>query len=217
MAPFMSLPGELRTLIYDMVLFPHHSCIQIHASHPKDLLRTTLKSPIFRLCRTVRHEAFARLCESKHLQFRDYMSYKTLLQYARNIGDGAIVENNVKHIMIFVDNLAMIEGNGNFSTFNVGPFDMVEANNVFAELHALQVVRLRSIIPAVQEVAQLGLTRFCPSSSAELARKLDETMTWRFEIVQPTLMNRDAGFGETCVDTVLTRRAISGVAPRSSS
>jgi hypothetical protein len=76
MASFTSLPGEIRNHIYDLALFPHHSSIKTQASQPKDLLRTTFNSPIFRLCRTTRYEAFARLCKQKTLAFGDFTSYK---------------------------------------------------------------------------------------------------------------------------------------------
>jgi hypothetical protein len=85
MASFTSLPGEIRNHIYDLALFPHHSRIKTQASHAKDLLRTILSSPIFRLCRTTRYEAFARLCKQKTLTFGGYTSYKVRRKLSASI------------------------------------------------------------------------------------------------------------------------------------
>ncbi|KAL5428947.1 hypothetical protein PMIN06_008796 [Paraphaeosphaeria minitans] len=118
-------------------------------------------------------------------------SIQNFMQYAGNIGNGAIAKNNAWDITIFVDDLVMIEGDGNLSTFNLGPLNMVEASNFFAGFHALQVVRLYSTMPVVQEAAQQSITRVCSLRSAELAKKLDQVMTWKFEIVQSAHMKRN--------------------------
>lgn len=247
MATFISLPGEIRNHIYDLALFPHHSRVRIQASHPKDLLHTTLKSPIFRLCRTIRHEAFARLCEQKVLEFRDYMSYRVcrisgfiylgatwplkltttltgnfltkciqnFMDYAGIIGDGKVAKTNVKRITVFVHKLTMVEGDENLEACYLGWLGLLEASEVFRELHAVQVVRLQTTMSHYADLAGV----FNSPQSSELAKELDQVLVCKYEIVTQALMERDGNVDgvhlrQICADTGLTRRAIFAAAPR---
>lgn len=79
MTNFLSLPGEIRNAIYDLILFPRFPIVLIRASHVKDILSTTHKSPLYRTSRALRSEVFARLCKTKMLDFMDYKSFRVCM------------------------------------------------------------------------------------------------------------------------------------------
>ncbi|KAL1595865.1 hypothetical protein SLS60_009555 [Paraconiothyrium brasiliense] len=144
MVSFLTLPGEIRNQIYDLALFPRYCNVSISVSHPKDLLRTVFKSPIFRLCRTSRYEAFARFCKMKTLTFMTYKSYKVFVTYASTVGEGDIAEKNVKSIALMVKHLLMLDIDERVGGARevMEKWDFLDADKAFMALGALQVVRL---------------------------------------------------------------------------
>ncbi|KAJ4344768.1 uncharacterized protein N0V89_012512 [Didymosphaeria variabile] len=72
------------------------------------------------------------------------MAYVVFVEYARTIGDGEIAERNLKFIALMVKDLHMVEvdeGVGRIGEV-AQKLHFLEADEVFAELGALQIVTL---------------------------------------------------------------------------
>jgi hypothetical protein len=84
---FLSLPGEIRNKIYDLIIYPHHHSLLI-AFHngPHDIFRSFLRSSLYRINRQVRAEAFSFLCSQKTFRIINAVSGETFLRYIGPIG-----------------------------------------------------------------------------------------------------------------------------------
>jgi len=71
----MSLPGELRNVIYFLLLFPYLRTIQIFGNmSDSQLSRSLFRSSVFRINRQIRFEAINFLCSTKKIHIHGAMA-----------------------------------------------------------------------------------------------------------------------------------------------
>jgi hypothetical protein len=86
-ASLTNLPGEIRNNIYSFTLFPHHDCLlALSYSHPRDIFRTLLHSPIFRVSRQIRAEALSFLSATKDFRIPGVRTSTTFFRYLGPVG-----------------------------------------------------------------------------------------------------------------------------------
>ncbi|KAF2463536.1 uncharacterized protein BDR25DRAFT_347172 [Lindgomyces ingoldianus] len=108
---FLNLPGELRNDIYCFLIYPHHNMLLVvFQTSPRDIFRSLLRSPIFRVNRQIRAEAFSFLCGTKKFRIINAPCAETFLRYIGPVGRMNLA-NITLMLSVFVDlNLGQAEG-----------------------------------------------------------------------------------------------------------
>ncbi|KAF2644321.1 hypothetical protein P280DRAFT_229673 [Massarina eburnea CBS 473.64] len=97
MATFTDLPAELRNEIYDHCMFPEHDYVYVWATTGQEVVRTVLRSNIFRLSRQIRTEAVVRLFRTKRFVIMRSESLVFFLGWA-----SWYAQNHITHLVVSI-------------------------------------------------------------------------------------------------------------------
>jgi hypothetical protein len=100
----LSLPGEIRNLVYGSVLYPDKpSFYCVYYSNPQDLFCTILQPALFRVNRQIRDEALALICSQKTFTF---LNLQAALVVLRSIEDSG--RQNLQNVALTISSLSRL-------------------------------------------------------------------------------------------------------------
>lgn len=142
--PILSLPGELRNDIYDHVIFPEHTEIELFAvTSNKDLIQTLLHHPIFRVCRELRMEAISRLLAMKNFRLHHHSTVGVFMRYLERY-----ICQNLQHLAL--DRVGALGfDNGPSAGLNTSTFSIY--GDMIPDLLKLQVLKTLDLKYAVYD------------------------------------------------------------------